>query len=846
MKRSFARAACAIVPFLPHVALAQGPWAPTVSVGRKALGVGECSAVALALTDPVTKEWPRGPNGNRVSMADFDMTVSAPSERAAVGQYDGANSFAVCACPKAPAGTVATVTATYPSRTIAPKVRVPGLSFVATTTVPIVAGSSSGNAPGCDPPTPTSARAGGKALWAVTVKPLDPLPIGSCGAVQLTLRDSTGKDWPRNAQGAHVSMADFDFTVTSANGTDAVGKYDGASSFSACACQTGRVGEQASVVATYPAKALSAKAQAPGVALQAVAPFTFAAARGSANPPGCGESQGQVALAGTTMPPPMMAAPTTTPAAPVSTAGMRTGIVAPPMTVAPPQEVATAPTLGRANTPIEAPPLAPAAGSAPASAAPLANPTGFTATDRGGGGVDWAWQPVAGAVKYRLDGPGLPSTGLFTTSTHNAWPHVPGGPGTWRVTAIYPNNAADTATGTTVSLVVHVLPNRSQHWLTKNNGAGSLAQVQVPANPFDPAHPCSPQLTAAHSQGGCSQSDIDNHTVNTGVNPGDLSIAPYDPQTLGWLTLTTVDDWYKIGFKRWLDVDIKLWYEQFQNQQEAVYGNPLDLGVGRRAFCVQEMKGPPHPGLKTVCYATAHGAQPGTPGFNDSATITHPLASPGSSDFIRAMMIIKDATGTTFLVSNGADLVLPTVRLDTEGPKFVPFACISCHGGTYNTATRKVDGSSLLPLDPGLLSFASAGDKAAQEEKIRKINFMITLAQPNTAISAYLNGLYNGAIGSAGASAQPDYVPSGWTQQAGFYRQIVRPHCAMCHLAAPPQWNFATYGNFISNKGLIYADVCGAHTMPHAEVPFKSFWLKNTGALYLPGMLAAQLGYPSC
>jgi hypothetical protein len=68
----------------------------------------------------------------------------------------------------------------------------------------------------------------------------------------------------------------------------------------------------------------------------------------------------------------------------------------------------------------------------------------------------------------------------------------------------------------------------------------------------------------------------------------------------------------------------------------------------------------------------------------------------------------------------------------------------------------------------------------------------------------------------------------------------------MCHLAAPAQWNFASYGNFLGNKGLIYADVCGAHTMPHAEVPYKSFWLKNTGALYLPGLLAAQLGYPSC
>ena len=35
----------------------------------------------------------------------------------------------------------------------------------------------------------------------------------------------------------------------------------------------------------------------------------------------------------------------------------------------------------------------------------------------------------------------------------------------------------------------------------------------------------------------------------------------------------------------------------------------------------------------------------------------------------------------------------------------------------------------------------------------------------------------------------------------------------------------------MDNCPLTYADVCQAHTMPHAEVPFKSFWLKDTGIL---------------
>jgi hypothetical protein len=848
----------ALLPLIPQLlvlshasAQERGPWTTTLSVNRKALAVGECSAVALDLKN-AKSEWPRGPNGQLVSMSDFDLSVSAPAARAVVGKYDGANSFAVCACPKAPAGTVATVIATYPSKWIAPKVREPGVSFTTTTSVPIVAGVSSGNPPGCDAPTPTTAAAGGQAPWTVTVQALDPLPIGTCGAVSLTLRDSTGKDWPRGPLGNRVSTTDFDFAVSTANGQDAVGKRD-AASFLACGCQSGKVGETGTVTASYPAHGLASKSQVPGVALQAVAPFTLSAARGSWNPVGCDGKQQQVAStvgAPITTIAPVAATPGPAPAAPVYTAQAPHGAVEPPSGIAATPVVAipaapSAPVLTRGSSPIAAPPLAPPRAPAGTPAPPpLQNPTGFTAVDRGGGGVDWQWQAVPGAVKYRLDGTGLPATGYFSTTTHNAFPHVPGGPGSWRVTSVFPGNVADTASGTRVSLVVHVLPARSMKYLTKNNGAGSLAQVQIPANPFDPEHPCTPSI-AHQTPNDCTQYDLDHHTVNQGVFPGDLSTALYDPAALTWLTETSVDNWVKTGLRRWLDVTLPLWGDQTQAANEAVYGNPLDLGVGRRAACAQEMKGPPHPGLKTVCYATAHGAIPGTPGFNDPATITHPAPGQGG-DFILSMIIVKDPTGTTFLVWSGANTLSPTVKLDTEGPKYVPFACISCHGGTYNASTRKVDGASFLPLDPNLLSFASPADQAAQEEKIRKINFMIHNAQPQSAIASYLAGLYHGAIATAGTTAQPDYVPASWSEQAGFYRSVVRPHCAMCHLAAPPSWNFASWSNFQQNAPLIHADVCLAHTMPHAEVPFKSFWLKDTGILYLPGLLASTLGFPSC
>jgi hypothetical protein len=57
-----------------------------------------------------------------------------------------------------------------------------------------------------------------RAQWGVTLTPmLDPRPIGLCGAVHITLVDSTGDGTPRNPLGMLMSLADFDMSVTSAD-----------------------------------------------------------------------------------------------------------------------------------------------------------------------------------------------------------------------------------------------------------------------------------------------------------------------------------------------------------------------------------------------------------------------------------------------------------------------------------------------------------------------------------------------------------------------------------------------------------------------------------------------------
>jgi hypothetical protein len=317
----------------------------------------------------------------------------------------------------------------------------------------------------------------------------------------------------------------------------------------------------------------------------------------------------------------------------------------------------------------------------------------------------------------------------------------------------------------------------------------------------------------------------------------------------------------RFGLFAWLDMDpiIKLWDNPLQFPNEAVYGNPGDLGVGRRSACFQRTRTTMLPGVYTVCYAAAHGIAPGKPGFNDPAVINHP-GEGEDPQFLLSMVITKEPTGTVFLVFGAGKTTydefygIPfnkyrlsnTVALDTEGSKFVPHVCLSCHGGKYNDSTRKVDGASFLPIDPGLQSFATEADKASQQEKIRRINEMIAKSGSAPSVVAYINGLYGNQVSLAGRTAIPDFVPSGWRDEPGFYRSVVRPYCATCHMAAPESWNFATMSNFKDNSALIEAAVCKAHTMPHAELQYKAFWLKDTGPVYTPGLLATFLKLQGC
>jgi hypothetical protein len=127
-----------------------------------------------------------------------------------------------------------------------------------------------------------------QAPWVVTVNPtMNPLPVGFCAAVQVSIRDASGAEAPRNPQGYRVTLADFDMSVTSSNSTSVVGQQIDASHWSVCACQGAEPGASATITASYPARALPESARVKGASFQSTARFELAAPKGTTNPPAC-------------------------------------------------------------------------------------------------------------------------------------------------------------------------------------------------------------------------------------------------------------------------------------------------------------------------------------------------------------------------------------------------------------------------------------------------------------------------------------------------------------------------------------------------------------------------------
>jgi hypothetical protein len=215
---------------------------------------------------------------------------------------------------------------------------------------------------------------------------------------------------------------------------------------------------------------------------------------------------------------------------------------------------------------------------------------------------------------------------------------------------------------------------------------------------------------------------------------------------------------------------------------------------------------------------------------------------------------------TKFYVFNGAGARVNRANLDGRGDKFVPRLCVVCHAGAYappTLANRADFGSRFIAFD--LASYEYSGfdpafSRASQEEAFRKLNRGV---RENTNISIGRNELIDGWYGGAGGVAisghtQTDnFVPAGWSTKATLYTDVVRPSCRTCHVNRDAPLDWAKYSGtsifsnpaqsgFKENGPTIQPYLCGMRLMPHAKVPYISFWANSSPAAS-PNRLAELL-----
>lgn len=232
---------------------------------------------------------------------------------------------------------------------------------------------------------------------------------------------------------------------------------------------------------------------------------------------------------------------------------------------------------------------------------------------------------------------------------------------------------------------------------------------------------------------------------------------------------------------------------------------------------------------------------------------------------------------TRFLIFGPSGELLPSVNLDGRGEKFVPGACIACHGGsTFVNATNPNIQASFIPYDIDNFAFSDQPllTEQAQDTQIHSLNINIrngptALTNPtgaaNNAPAELIFGWYFTSPGF-------NYVPTAWQSTANpsnptgppitnftvggvtyafsqVYTDVIARSCRTCH-TAEPNYNWDVLGPAgLASSATVNDDgpeaisaVCGtAPYMPNALVEFNRFWDSHINQGTLPSGTADQV-----
>ncbi len=283
-------------------------------------------------------------------------------------------------------------------------------------------------------------------------------------------------------------------------------------------------------------------------------------------------------------------------------------------------------------------------------------------------------------------------------------------------------------------------------------------------------------------------------------------------------------------------------YAGSNTEVAANYINKMDLNLVRRMVATQT-------GPNTIAFYVCN--HPGPEG--STQTEIDQVIETGLKDEKRVACVAMEWSTTPgvngglpftkFLTFGPDGSLLPSINLDGRGEKYMPGACIACHGGSqYNGRFPEKGnpspflGAGFLPFDTGNYYFGSspALTEPAQTEALYALNQLVkatekpTAATPATATTRLIDGWYAG-----GKTLDKGYVPGAWRVDesqvatagaARFYREVIGASCRTCHTSLGANFDWDALGP-LAMKGRAETHVCGGTadlalnaTMPNALV----------------------------
>lgn len=161
---------------------------------------------------------------------------------------------------------------------------------------------------------------------------------------------------------------------------------------------------------------------------------------------------------------------------------------------------------------------------------------------------------------------------------------------------------------------------------------------------------------------------------------------------------------------------------------------------------------------------------------------------------------------TKFLTFGPDGALLTSINLDGRGEKYMPGACVACHGGSGYAGRFPEQGdpspylgSGFLPFDTNNYLFGSAPalGEAAQGASLKALNELVaaTESSPTSAVSSLVAGWY----AHGGSVLDKAYLPPAWQAAqaqtpgaARFYHEVVGASCRTCHASLGPAFDWDT------------------------------------------------------